>query len=302
MGMPTTLGLAAAAGASLSFGIGTILQYIGTRKHGATDGTGFQRFVGFTRHRVFAIGLVLDLVGFGLAALAVRHLPLFLVQAITTSSVGITALAASRLLRHRLLRWDWIALGGMVTGVTILAATAAPGHAHHLASSYQLLLLASVPAVSISVFVLDRKHRLSSAALGGLSGAAFGLAALAARLLTVPSSALLLVAQPLVWGAAAFTILGLVLVVAALDRGKPTAVSAASMTAETLLPAMIAVLLLGDRALPGLWPLAIAGFALTTSSALSLTLRRNTTEPDSIPAEASPALEYHGATQELHLL
>jgi hypothetical protein len=46
------------------------------------------------------------------------------------------------------------------------------------------------------------------------------------------------------------------------------------MSVETLLPAGVAVLLLGDGARPGWWPVAVAGFTLSTVCATVLSLNR----------------------------
>jgi drug/metabolite transporter (DMT)-like permease len=287
MALSPGLGVVVAAGASAAFGLSTVLQYVGTQR--AAAGAGAWGSFGPLRQRLFLLGCALDVAGFGAAALAVRALPLFLVQAITTSSVGLTAVLAARLLGERLRRPQRWALAGVVTGLTLLAVAGAEGTPPRPTPWHQGGLVLVVPLLALGAWWWDRRWRLPAAARGALSGAAFGVAALAARLLPAPASPLGLFAQPLAWAAVAATVMGLLLLIGGLRRGSPTAVSAASMSVESLLPAIVGVLVLGDAARPGMWPLALTGFALSLGSALVLVRVRATTELLPTERRAAPA-------------
>jgi drug/metabolite transporter (DMT)-like permease len=291
--MELTPGIAivVAAGASAAFGLSTVLQYVGTQRSAAA-GAGRWGAFNQLRQRSFLLGSGLDVFGFGCAAVAVRALPLFMVQAITTSSVGVTAVLASRLLGERLRRPERLALVGVVVGLTLLALAGAEGTPPPPTLLHQAVLVALVPALALGSWLWDRRWQLHATAHGALSGAAFGFAALAARLLPAPGNAWRLLGQPLAWAALTFTLLGLLLLIAGLRRGTPTTVSAASTSVESLMPAIVGVLLLGDAARPGRWPLALVGFALSLTSALVL-IRRSAAAVDrhrvDEPAVASPA-------------
>jgi len=57
---------------------------------------------------------------------------------------------------------------------------------------------------------------------------------------------------------------------AALQRGRVTMVAAITFGVETVVPALIGLALLGDRARPGFAPVAAAGFVVTVAAALAL--------------------------------
>jgi hypothetical protein len=102
-----------------------------------------------------------------------------------------------------------------------------------------------------------------------VAGLAFALFGVAGRVLPGSGVGPGLVAQPLAWAAAAYAGLGLLLYGAALQRGPVTAVAAATAAVETIVPAA-AGLFLGGGARPGLVPVAVLGFLVTTAATLVL--------------------------------
>jgi hypothetical protein len=73
-------------------------------------------------------------------------------------------------------------------------------------------------------------------------------------------------------GLAAYGGLGLVLFASALDKGSVTVATASQFSAETVVPALVGLVLLGDHAREGLAGAAAAGFLLTVGGAVGLTL------------------------------
>ena len=151
------------------------------------------------------------------------------------------------------------------------------------------ILVAGVPALALAALALDRRRptrrpgtadpdhadrdvedRRSAAALGALSGVGFGAFALAARLVPAHHSAGGLAADPVLWAAIAYATLGLAIYGTALPRGSVTAVTAAAIATEALLPSAVGLLVLSDHTRPGLAGAAVAGFALTVAAALTL--------------------------------
>ena len=59
----------------------------------------------------------------------------------------------------------------------------------------------------------------------------------------------------------------------ALQRGSVTVVTAAMFGVETVVPAVIGLAFLHDRARSGLWPVAAAGFLLSVGGSVALALR-----------------------------
>jgi hypothetical protein len=119
-----------------------------------------------------------------------------------------------------------------------------------------------------------------------VAGLAFALFGVAGRVLP-EGLGLGLARQPLAWAAVAYAGLGLLLYGAALQRGPVTAVAASTAAVETIVPAAVG-LFLGGGARPGLVPLAVVGFVVTTAATLLLVRPAGTDGnvpgcPDSVP-------------------
>ena len=273
---PSAVALLSAFGAAAAFGVGTILQCVGARRVARETAIGFRLLHGLVRQRMFLGGVVLDVLGFLLVAVAVQSLPLFLVQAISSASIGVTAVLASKFLQESLRSADRLGLGGFVLGLSLLTLSAAPGDALGLSRSKEIVLLAGLPVLALSARLLERWRPAAPALLGALSGLAFGSASIAARGLAGTGADGPIMAEPLAWAAVAFASLGVLLFSRGLQRGSAVAVSAPTMAAETLVPAAVGVAFLGDQARPGLAGLAVTGLGLTLAAALVLTVRRPT--------------------------
>ena len=89
------VGLTAAFAAAIAYGAATVMEQVGARRVATTDTLDPRLLLRVVRQVPYAAGIVLDLGGFLLAALALRTLPLFAVQSAVASSVGFTALLAA---------------------------------------------------------------------------------------------------------------------------------------------------------------------------------------------------------------
>jgi hypothetical protein len=76
--------------------------------------------------------------------------------------------------------------------------------------------------------------------------------------------------DPAAWALLGYGALGLTVFAAALQRGSVTIAMAGQCAGETLLPAAIGVVMLGDAARSGAAPLAAVGFVIAVVAALSL--------------------------------
>ena len=101
----------------------------------------------------------------------------------------------------------------------------------------------------------------------------------------MPESLVAALGEPLAWTAALYTGLGLLLFGTGLQRGSATTVCASSMAVETLVPAAIGVLLVGDQARAGFGPVALLGLLITLLAALSLTVGREQRVPSMASAD-----------------
>jgi hypothetical protein len=107
---------------------------------------------------------------------------------------------------------------------------------------------------------------LQGVVLGLVAGLAFGVVALAAR--AVQDGAL--PADPATYALLGAGVVAFFYYTTGLQRASVTTVTAALVIGETVLPAVVGVLVFGDGTRPGMLPLAVAGFALAVACSLAL--------------------------------
>lgn len=265
------LGLASALAAAACYGFGSILQAMAAARSESAEPLDAKVLARLVTQWRYVAGLGLDFVGFAAAVVALRTLPLFVVQAAVAGSVGVTALAASGLLHARLARRERGALLALLIGLVLLAAAGQPEHATGLSEPGPLLLLVAAVALGVISWPLTRspsEHASTFLALG--AGAAFGAVGVAARAFSLPPHWTGALGDPLLYAIVAHGVLATLLFASALRQGKVTTVAAVTFSAETIVPAIVGVAWLGDHARPGLAPVAIVGFGVTVVAAIAL--------------------------------
>jgi hypothetical protein len=287
-----TLGLLGALLAALAYGAGTVLQAVGVRRAGAlpagTPVSGRVR-AGWP----YAVGLALDAVGFLASVAALRTLPLFLVESAVASSVAVTAVLSVVVLHVRLGAGEVVALIAVGAGLTGLALAAAEGPAVQpgAATSWWLLAAAVLVAVLLGLGIVDADRRRGAVLLCVAAGLGFGGVGVAARLLEVPSPVWKLAASGLAWALVGHAALATVAYGLALARGRVTTVAALTFATETVVPAAVGLVALGDRVAPGRAPLAAVAFVATLAGCIALAGRSEPTDihPAHTPPGAGPA-------------
>lgn len=262
------LGVIAALLSALCYGVAVVLQAKAARVAPAGPGTGtlFRLVV----RAPFIAGLLLDVVGFAAQFTALRSTPVFLVQACQAGSIAITAAVAGLVLKIRLSGRDWIAVGLVCAGLAALGWTAGPEGAVQTGGTFRLgLAVAIVLLAGAGALALRIAEPTGSAVTGLVAGLGFGAVALAARALPDLSPAHL-VTDPATYALAIGGLVAFLCYARALQRGSVTAVTAAIVAGETLLPAVIGIVVFGDHTRPGTVPIAIAGFAATLAGAAAL--------------------------------
>jgi drug/metabolite transporter (DMT)-like permease len=289
----------AALGCALCYGTGAILQSVGAGRLATIDGVSPTLIVGLARQLPYLIGVTLDLVGWLLSLVAVRRLPLFAVQAILAGSVGVTVLLAAVFLGSRPSRRQIPSLAALGAGVILLAVAARPGAAHPVSTALSWGIAGGVLVLAVvsGAAVRSRPGARSGALLGLLSGLAFGGTAVCARIVEADPSAQRMLADPAAWALLGYGALGLTTFAAALQRGSVTVAMAGQCAGETLLPAFLGVLLLGDSARPGAAPAAAIGFTVVVAAAMVLVIEGVGETPTASTGAASvtqPASETTG--------
>ena len=249
----------------------------------------------------FVASLGLDILGFIAQLIALHRLPLFAVQAIIASNLAVTAVCASWLMGVALGWREWVAVGGVIVGVGLLGASAGGEGAAEVGNTFKLALIVAVAGIGMIGLAAARlPGPARTPLLGATAGLGYGVLAVAARVLTGYSPAVL-VRDPAAYALAAAGIVSFLFYATALEGGSVTVAVAAVVLVETVPPAAVGVLLLGDKTRHGLAGVAIAGFIVAVISAVMLARfgqseHEGLTRAESRPAQ-SPGSDPHPATR-----
>jgi drug/metabolite transporter (DMT)-like permease len=283
------LGLIGAFGAAVCYGVASVLQALAARRTETAEGLDPRLFLRLLKSVPYVAGLALDCLGFGLSLLALRTLPLFLVQGVIASSLAVTAVLGSILLHMRLRGREKVAVGVVVAGLILLAASAAEDHPVHVSAADGWgTLIAAVALSGLAVLLARLQGRVGAAALGTVAGLQFGVVAVAARILPSTYAPGVLLTDPATYALIIAAPVGMLALSTALQRGTVTQATAPLVVAETVAPAAVGLLLFGDAPRAG-WEWAAAlGFVLAVVGAVSLASHGEVrVEPS--PAQTPPA-------------
>ncbi|MFH7596568.1 hypothetical protein WDV06_15915 [Streptomyces racemochromogenes] len=271
-----------ALGAAVCFGTASVLQAMAARAaarpEAAGSGVDTALFLRAVRQWRYLAGLGLDAVGFVLQIIALRHIPIYAVGAALAASLAVTAVVSAPLLGARLSRLEWGAVAVVCAGLLMLGLASGEEGDGEGTLALKLGLLAVAGLVLLVGAAAGRLPEGSRALVLGLAaGTGFGVVEVSVRLIDTVS--LRELGNPalyalLLGGAAAFLLL-----TSALERGSVTAATAGLVLGETVWPALVGVVWLGDRPREGLAWLAVTGFAVAVAGALALSRFGEPTEP-----------------------
>ena len=178
------VGLACAVGASLCYGIGSVLQAIAAADTDSAAHLDPRLLLRLLKAWPYVLGLALDGAGFVLSLVALRSLPLYVVQAVVASFLAVTAVVGAVFLGTRVRMLEGVALAGVVLGLALVSLSAAPDSVRAPGKSVEWLVLAAGVVLTLVAVPLGRLSGAQGAwALGGVAGLAFGVVAVAARAL-----------------------------------------------------------------------------------------------------------------------
>lgn len=268
-------GLAGALAAAAAYGAATVLQAVAVRSTARVDRLEPRLLLRLLRSVPYVVGLALDALGFLLSLAALRALPLFVVEAVLASSLAFTAVLGRVFLRLELRSWEWSGVAAVTVGLAALGLSAAPQHPAHLPAVGRVTLVVAAGLLVVLAWLVARAvpsgPAQGAAALGAVAGLGYAVVGVGARVLVHPTSLAGLAGDPATWAIVVAGPLSVLVYAQALQRGAVTAATAAVVVTETLLPAIVGIVLLGDRPRHGLVGAAVAGFVLTVGGALVLT-------------------------------
>jgi drug/metabolite transporter (DMT)-like permease len=272
------LSLAAALAAAFCYGIGAVMQAIAVRAAtrrpvlaaaGLTERVDPGLVIRMFRQWPFVLSLLIDFAGFVGQLIALRRLPIFEVQVIIASNLAVTAVFASWLMHTVLRLREWASVLAVVVGIGLLGSSAGAEGATKVGIDFHLALIAALAVIAVGGFAAGRLPSVRTPVLGAVAGLGFGVVAVCARILPGFTPAIL-IKSPAAYTLAAAGIISFMLYAAALESGSVTVATAAVILLETVPPALIGVLFLGDTTRPGMVGPAIAGFVLALVSAVAL--------------------------------
>lgn len=273
------MSLAAALAAAFCYGIGAVMQAIAVRAAsrrpilvaaGVAGRVDPGLVIRLFRQWPFVVSLLIDFAGFVCQLIALRRLPIFEVQVIIAANLAVTAVFASWLMHTVLSMREWAAVLAVVVGVGLLGSSAGAEGASGVGIDFHLGLITTLVIIAIAGVAAARlPSRSRTPVLGAIAGLGYGVLAVCARILPgfTPH---VLIRSPAAYTLAAAGIVSFMLYASALESGSVTVATAAVILLETVPPALVGVLFLGDSTKPGLVGPAIVGFILALVSAVAL--------------------------------
>jgi multidrug transporter EmrE-like cation transporter len=247
----TALAWCAAVGGAVGYGGASVLQSVG-----ASQATG----PAVLRRPAYVAGLVCDGLAWLASLLALRTLPLFVVQSVLAGSVAVTVVLAWLFLGSRMRGRDVAAIVVMLAALVGLAA-AFPAGGAVVAAGFTAWCLAGLALVAAGTAV--GYSGAGSLPLAFLAGAAFSGAAVAARAVDLTAGPASLVAQPLAWAIAGYGVVGTLAYARSLERGRVGPATAVLWSVESVLAGLVGVLALGDAVRPGWAPVVLLAVPLS---------------------------------------
>jgi len=268
--------LIAAIVAALLYGVAAVMQAIAVRAashKSAVDGPGGVDpglMVRMLHQWRFVVSLGFDALGFVAQLIALQRLPLFAVQAFVAANLAVTAVVASWVIGVTLSWREWTAVLGVVAGVGLLGSTAGAEGAAQVGAVFKLALIVAIAGLAlVGMAAAKLKEPYRTTALGMTAGFGYGVLSIAARVLNGFSPAEL-IRDPAAYAVAAAGIISFMFYATALESGSVTVATAAVVLSETIPPAVIGVVFLGDQTRPGLGAVAWGGFFIAVASAVML--------------------------------
>ncbi|BBZ69490.1 DMT family transporter [Mycobacterium paraseoulense] len=288
------IGFLLALGCSVCYGTASVLQAAATRSVEAGSGSGVDTvlLMRAARQWRYVVGVGLDGIGFLLQVAALRLVPIYVVAAALAASIAVTGVASAWLLSARLSRGEWTAVGVVCASLVVLALAAGPGHFRHAPAGLGWALLGVSATIFVAGAVAGRlPDRPRALALGLAAGTGFGVIEVGVRLIEViDPTERAFYANPALYAAAAGGAAGFLLLTSALHRGSVTTAVAGMVVGETVAPAFVGAVWLGDSARDGLGWLVIAGFVVAVSATLVLARFGEAPHAVADPAQADEAV------------
>ena len=224
----------------------------------------------------FLAGLGMDALAWSCTVVALRHLPVFAVQAMLAGSIAMTALYARYYKNEWLRPVHRMAIVASILGLILVASSAGgdrvPPRAG--ATSTAIILAAALVTLLVLTVVLRKVSRPWPSAI--VAGLGLGGGAVAVRAMHLSGDNILigLLTEPLVYVLIGMWATGLYNYARALRLGDVSTVTALFMVTEVVVPGIVGIALLGDTVRDGWIIPMIVGLLLAVYGVSILARRR----------------------------
>lgn len=252
----------------LAYATGIVAQSVAARRAEQRPGMDLGLLARLASDRIYLVGFCAQVLGFGLAFLARATLPLYLVQAASTSAVGVAALIGLVVLGWRVRPAELVVLAVMAAGLVVLVSAAEPSVSAELPTSLGFALVGVVVLVAVASLLVGKlQGAVGAVALGTLAGVSFAVLAIASRPLAA-GPLLEIPLQPLFWLVVVSALLGQTLFATALQRGSSTATAASMDAVTTVFASIVGLAVLGDRVAAGYAGWVVVGLVLVVAAVI----------------------------------
>jgi hypothetical protein len=299
------LGIAAAAGSSTLYSLGIALQAIDAREAAQEEHLRLALITGLVRRARWLAGTGLSMLGWPLQVVALLLAPLVVVQPALAAGLLVLLWIGEHMLGERPGRYEWTAVGAIVLGVVGIALCAPPRSTTHTAEELTItLVLVGLGLASLIPYLLHVFNRSVAEITMIGAGLAFGWSAVATKLAADDLSSGHYV-PALAWAlsTAAASGVGVLSEMSSLQLRPAILVAPVVFVTQTVVPVVLAPLLLGERF--GATPLGGVplGFSISVVVAGAAALARSPallsfTEAQRVSEESGSAESPSDASQE----
>lgn len=243
------LGIGAAVGASALYSLGIALQAMDAKQAPREEHLRLALAWGLIRRARWLLGTGLSVLGWPLQVVALLLAPLVVVQPALAAGLLVLMFLAERMLHERAGRYEYVAMSAIVLGVIGAGVFAPPRTTTHTAEELTVtLVLVSLGLASLAPYALRLAGRSHAALTIVCAGLAFGWSGVATKLASDDlSNGHLLAAALWALSTAAASGVGVLSEMSALQARPAIQVAPVVFVTQTVVPVMLAPLLLGER-------------------------------------------------------
>src|ERR1700676_2694218 len=243
------LGIGAAVGASTLYSLGIALQAMDAKQAPHEEHLRLALAWGLVRRARWLLGTGLSILGFPLQVVALLLAPLVVVQPALAAGLLVLMFLAQRMLGEHAWRYEYLSMGAIVIGVIGVGLDAPPRSTAHTSEQLTItLVLVGLGFASLLPYVLRVFHRSPAAVTMIGAGLAFAWSGLATKLAS-DDLALGHIGTAAAWGlsTAAASGVGVLSEMSALQSRPAIQVAPVVFVTQTVVPVVLAPLLLGER-------------------------------------------------------